>query len=144
MRVDPNDPVERSKATALGPFEPSLTQQHFAEECDINVILARVAKGAQVSHLNPRMPMYGDFTGIPVGREAFDFVRRAGDAFMSLDWQTRERFGNDPRKLLDFLENPGNRDEAVKLGLVTAPVPKADVAVEPTPPIKPPDVSTGA
>jgi phage internal scaffolding protein len=40
---------------------------------------------------------------------------------MALPAQIRSRFDNDPAKLIDFLENEQNHDEAIKLGLVNPP-----------------------
>lgn len=98
--------------------EPSLTQQHFAEECDINEILRRSAQTGQVP-VNSKVPMYGDFTLVPKSlTEAFAVIKQANDLFTSMPWQVRERFGNDPQKMVEFLNDAKNRDEAIKLGLV--------------------------
>jgi len=37
---------------------------------------------------------------------------------MALPAQLRVRFDHDPVKLLEFLENDQNRDEAIQLGLI--------------------------
>jgi hypothetical protein len=46
---------------------------------------------------------------------------------MALPANIRSRFDNDPAKLIDFMENPANREEAESLGLVnkSEPVPVA-------------------
>lgn len=104
--------------------DPSLTQQHFKEECDINVIVDRAQKTGMVTHLNPRVPRYEDCSiSVPL-HEAFAACERASALFMELPWQTRERFDNDPAKLLLFLSDPQNREEGVKLGILE---PKVDV-----------------
>lgn len=98
---------------------PSMTQQSSKDECDINVIIERAKRGADLSQLQAgKVPMYGDFTNLPSYRDALLMVNKARDMFMSLDALVRERFGNDPAKLLDFLGDDKNREEAVKLGLV--------------------------
>ena len=55
----------------------------------------------------------------------------AQEAFNGLPAAVRKRFGNDPGQMLDFLDDPQNASEAVKLGLVDAPqdsqVPQGDV-----------------
>lgn len=102
--------------------EPSLTQQHFASECDINEILRRSAISGQLP-TNERVPMYGDFTTVPKSLlEAMAMVKQANDLFATLPWQARERFSNNAEKMIEFLNDPANRDEAIKLGLVKAPV----------------------
>lgn len=101
---------------------PDLTQQSSKDECDINLIVERAKRGAAVSHLSGKAPMYGDFTSIPSYVDAMNIVNRARSAFMSMDAFVRERFGNDPELFLRFFQDPKNRDEAVRLGLIKAPV----------------------
>lgn len=110
----------------------SLTQQSAKEETDINFIVERAKRGADISHVNPREPMYGDFTVIPRDlRECLVMVKKADEAFMALDASVRKRFDNDSSLMIDFLNDPVNRAEAVKLGLVKAPVvPVVDPVVE--------------
>lgn len=99
--------------------DPSLTKQAFAEECDINEILRRAANGQDVSNsLSNRIASYGDFTDMPDFREAMNTVAEAQSMFMQLDWRVRERFNNDPGRLIEFLQDEDNRGEAEKLGLV--------------------------
>jgi phage internal scaffolding protein len=42
----------------------------------------------------------------------------AESEFAALPAQLRNKFGNDPANLVQFLDNPENRAEAEKLGLV--------------------------
>lgn len=98
----------------------TVTQQQFAEECDINTIVARfglTGKMPEVLH----MPVSGDFTGVTDFHSAMNVVRQAQQEFMELPGEMRERFGNDPGKLLAFLNDDKNRAEAERLGLVNKP-----------------------
>lgn len=99
-----------------------LTQQSGKDECDINLIVEAAKRGADLSKLTRGTPVYGDFTNLPDLRSALLIVKDAERAFFSLDAVVRKRFGNDPTLMMDFLMDPSNRDEAVKLGLVVAPV----------------------
>jgi phage internal scaffolding protein len=97
--------------------EPSLAQQHFKEECDINTILQKF----NISGLLPEQPLsprYGDFTGIGDYHTAMNRVIAAQDEFEALPAQIRARFDNDPAQLIEFLQNSDNRPEAEELGLV--------------------------
>jgi phage internal scaffolding protein len=97
--------------------EPSLAQQHFKEECDINTILQKF----NITGLLPEAPLsprYGDFTGIGDYHTALNRVIAAQDEFEALPAQIRARFGNDPAQLIEFMENSENRPEAEELGLV--------------------------
>lgn len=118
--------------------EPSMTKQSFVDECDINQIIDRARNGGSVDHLNARVPVYADVSNIPDYRSALDVVREADASFMALDAKVRERFANDPGRLLDFLKDPQNYDEGVKLGLLTPKKPVAPVS-PPNAPL-PPDL----
>ena len=118
---------------------PSLTQQHYAPECDINNIIARYrTTGMMVDPLASRRPIqYGDYTAVPDYQSAQQIVCDAQEAFDALDARTRRRFANNPADLLAFLSDEANRDEAIKLGLIISPVaeavPAGDVPVAPAP-----------
>lgn len=101
------------------PADRSLTNQADMDAADINKIMARYEKtGVLIDPLGvERKPMYGDFTEIKTYHETLSAVRRAETAFGKLSAKVRNRFDNDPQKLIDFLEDPENNREAVELGL---------------------------
>lgn len=106
-----------SNESGLACEEPTLAQQHFKEECDINTILQKF----NVTGILPEAPLsprYGDFSGIGDYHTALNRVMAAKDEFESLPAQIRARFDNDPSKLIEFLDDETNREEAEKLGLV--------------------------
>jgi len=96
----------------------SLTEQQFKSECDINNILRRYAKTGELSHVNRRRGSFQDFSEITDYQEMLHTVQRAQSAFMELDPVIRDRFRNDPAELIKFLQDPKNREEAVKLNLI--------------------------
>lgn len=110
--------------------QASITRQEYTKECDINDIMAKYAAGIAPS-LAARPPAYGDVSEIPDYQLALDTVLKAQDAFASLPSAVRDRFGNDPAALIDWLRDTGNRDEAIKLGLIDKPVEKPAEPVEP-------------
>jgi len=115
-----------SNESGLACEEPSLTQQHFKDETDINNILRQF----NITGLLPEAPLsprYGDFSGIGDYQSALNAVIAAEDEFMALPAEIRARFENDPAQLIDFLGNENNRSEAEKLGLLD--VPKAESTV---------------
>lgn len=97
--------------------DPSLAQQQFKDDVDINVLLERF-KVTGVMPQSVVLPAYGDFLGITDYRSAQDAVLRAKHAFMDLPANLRARFDNDPQRLLEFVSDDKNRDEAIRLGLV--------------------------
>ena len=125
-----------------------ITQQNEKDDADINIIVERAKKGAIPPVGRNVAPMYGDFTEVPSDlREVLVMARRAEDLFMTLDALVRRRFNNDPAEMLDFIADPKNFDEGVKLGMLKpkefVPPVKADVPENPVPPVKGPD-SSGA
>lgn len=110
-----------SNESGLHCEDATLAQQHFKDECDINNILRQF----NVTGLLPEAPLsprYGDFTGIGDYHTALNQVIAAEDEFMSLPAQLRARFENDPAQLINFLDNPENKNEAIQLGLLTQSV----------------------
>lgn len=97
--------------------EPSLAQQQFKDECDINNILHQFNVTGLFPE-NPLSPRYGDFTGIKDYQSALNAVIAAESEFDALPAQIRARFNNNPEELINFLENKENLDEAISLGLV--------------------------
>lgn len=116
--------------------EPSLTNQHFRKDADINEIMRRfgVTDGAvPPAAMDPQH--FGDFTDAVDFREALDRTRAAQQTFDALPASLRNRFGNDPVDLWRFVNDPKNWDEAVTLGLLKRePAPPSTPTTEPSAP----------
>lgn len=96
-------------------------ERHHRNECNINSIMAKYRRtGLLPARVGSGMS--GDFTAAVDYHSSLEAIRAAEAGFMSMPSQLRKRFDNDPAKLLDFLANDDNYDEAVALGLV----PKVD------------------
>lgn len=107
---------------------PSMTQQHFKDECDINNIIARYeATGLLTDPLQSsgRMYEFGDYSSVKDYQDSLNTIIEARAMFDDLPARVRERFNYDPSQLLFFLADETNRDEAVRLGLVSSPSPTA-------------------
>lgn len=99
--------------------EPGLTKQAFMPECDINNIIKKFEKTGMVNHLNEKQPFYGDVSNIASYADAINIVQEAEDLFMKMSPGIREKFNNDPEKMIAFLNDPKNIDEAIKLGMAS-------------------------
>lgn len=110
--------------------EPTLTQQQFADECDINNIMRKHGRDPVAFQALTRTGgVYADFSSIPDFQGMLHQVQNAQDAFASLPADMRARFRNDPAQLISFLQDERNRPEAETLGLVekrVAPMPSND------------------
>lgn len=109
--------------------DESLTQQHFKDDADINVILTRFGITGKLPD-NIKAPTFGDFTGPESLMEALEIMREAEDAFMEMPGHVRQRFNNDPIEFMEFVDNNGNREEAIKLGLIFPPEPNKEATQE--------------
>lgn len=103
--------------------EPSKTQQHFKEECDINTIVERFGLTGELPS-DVKVPLEGDFTDVVNDyQSALNMVKAADEAFMKFPAAVRARFENNPQLLQEFVANKDNLEEARKLGIaVPAPV----------------------
>lgn len=97
--------------------DKTLTQQHFAEEVDINTIVRRFNLTGQLPEA-VAMPTYADFEEIFDFQTAMNTIRAAQEAFMAMPHPIRTRFHNDPAEFVAFCSDPENRPEAAKMGLV--------------------------
>jgi phage internal scaffolding protein len=106
-----------SVETGLVCEDPSLAQQSFRDECDINNILERFNVTGQLP-VNPLQPQFGDFSGVTDYQTALNAVLDAQESFDALPARVRERFANDPAAFVDFCLDTANRDEMKALGLI--------------------------
>ncbi len=107
-----------SVETGLLCADPSLAQQQFKDECDINVILERFNVTGQLP-VSPLQPQFGDFSGITDYQTALNAVLDAQESFDALPARVRERFANDPAAFVDFCLDEANKDEMKALGLLS-------------------------
>jgi len=97
--------------------DKSRTIQSQSAETDINNIVKMFGLTGELPP--PRTPpQYGDFTGITTYHEAMNAVAQAHEAFDALPAKIRNRFDNDPEKLINFVSDNDNYDEAQRMGLV--------------------------
>ncbi|QCQ84702.1 internal scaffolding protein [Blackfly microvirus SF02] len=132
-----HDPYETAVA------DDGMTRQEFADECDINVLMAQYERTGVLSHINMGTPQYLDVSDVPDLREALAAVDAAQVAFMTLPASVRREFDNDPVKFVEFAQDPANLPRMREWGLAAPErVPDAPVRVEVvSPPATTPDPS---
>jgi len=132
-------PGEKVKYKTYFPPEEGGAKQEFGKEADINTIVNRALK-AGINPLDSRaVGVFADVSKIGDLAEAMRNVQEAEEAFAALPPELRGRFDNDPVRLVNFVSDDRNYDEAVKLGLVpekVAPV-APPVVAPPAPPVVP-------
>lgn len=123
-----------SNETALFCDDETLTHQEFKEECDINTIIDRFGIGENPIEAQKWVTNV-DISDAPDNyMDVMNQLNAARDQFMSLPAKVRSTFDNDPSRFVDFVSDPANIDEMVRLGLASerpAPVPSdADRIIE--------------
>jgi len=111
---DSNDPRGRSR-----------THQSFAKDADINNIMGKYQRtGILVDPSIPRtrFPQFGDFSDVIGYSEVVERIQKAQTSFDLLPSDIREKFDYSVQKAIDFISDPVNYDESVKLGLLPANV----------------------
>lgn len=103
---------------------PSMTQQQFKDEADINYIVSMYDSSGVMPTFHgdgqPAQPVFGDFASLPDNaQEMYNRMIEAKNNFDSLPLEVRKRFNYDPSAFLDFVDNPENLDELVAMGLAT-------------------------
>lgn len=108
-------------------------KQSFADDCDINKILAKYKTTGVIDHVTNN----GQYVDCPTGldfHDAQNLIIAAQQTFDELPAHVRKEFGNNPAQFLSFVENPENVERMRELGLTDPP----EVVPEPiTPPHHP-------
>jgi len=140
---DPEGNIREGDRAILRCEDESLTVQSFAQDADLNVLAKRFGiNGIPMHPVDPSH--YRDTSEDPQLRDILDAQRDAQHHFNALPAKLRKRFHNSPKELWNFLQDPENADEAVRLGILSRdPEPEA-IPKEPkaAPPETPPQKET--
>lgn len=103
------------------PKSVSRTQQHFKDEANINSIMTKYGKSGLLTDPTKtptKMPQFGDYSEVADFQTMQNKVIEVNNYFQSLPADIRKMFDNDPQKLQEWISNPENEKEALKLGLL--------------------------
>lgn len=125
-------PYDASPKTSITFPAKTMAKQAFKDECDINTIMSKYQKTGVIEHVKNVQGSYGDFTSVQDYQLSLNQVIAAQDAFDQLPARVRERFANDPSRLMAFLADEKNLDEAERLGLIER-APEPPQAPNPSP-----------
>nr|AVQ10167.1 minor capsid protein [Gokushovirinae environmental samples] len=117
-----------TKRVATVPVGETRCQRQFKDQCNVNKIIEKFKRTGSVTHVrNAHDGVYMDLTELPSLQEAQEVIIAATKAFEAVPASIRQRFGHDPQQFINFLEDPNNNEEAIKLGLkVPKSTPKPD------------------
>ena len=100
--------------------DDGITEQHHSDECNVNTILATYMKTGVIPPIDPNA-QYGDLS-------EFDYqsmqnqIANANSLFEQLPDNVKHKFGNEPYRFLNFVQDEKNYDELVEMGLANNPV----------------------
>lgn len=123
-----HDPVDLDCEAA----DDGMTRQEFADECDINVLMATYERNGSLNHFNRMEPAYFDASAVPDLATAIQMAEAANAAFMTLPASARREFDNDPVRFVEFASDPANLSRMREWGLAAPETPKD------SPPVPPP------
>lgn len=113
---------------------PGKTKQEFKDEVDVNSIMAKYRRTGLISHVRANPGTYADLTGLASYHESLNKVAQAQELFLALPATIRGKFENDPAKMVAFMEDESNHDEARKLGMLPPkPAPAREPVKDPAP-----------
>lgn len=143
-------PERRRVQQPTTPQRESRVQQHHKDNTDLNLLMAKHTKPGGPGQMgmplnsgpiNPhRIPQYMELPS----ESYHDMLNKVTDVqnwFRTFHPRLRGRFRNDPYQLLRFIDDPNNRPEAIRLGLVLPTAEEAQAlreAGKPVPKQQPP------
>lgn len=128
FRVQNPDGTFRIKVQSVNPKGlQTMTNQQFKDDADPNNLMKKYS----MNQLPNVQGLYMDNTNLPDLPTALATLNHANETFMALPAKVRERFANDPQKMIEFLSDKENEAEGLKLGLLR----KKEVPVDPNKPL---------
>lgn len=112
--------------------EPTMTQQQFKDECDINQILQKFVETGFLDTIGPGV--FADISDTLDYQSSLNFIKQADEMFAALPSGIRERFHNNPAEYMDFVHDPSNLAEGQELGIFvkdTSIIQKTDTQTPP-------------
>jgi len=126
---------QKSTRVQVDPGGETRTHQSDADACDINKVMKRWRKQGfhtQPPHLNPRTPVYGDFSSGMDFLAASEAVLRAKEKFDALPARLRRACNNDPAQLQEFIDDEENAELLRDMGILPLTA-SGEARAEPSP-----------
>lgn len=149
MQIKREDKRNPSKHAISFEGVPSMTKQSFRDGTKVDRILKKyAAQGISPDNVGLFQRSVANME-FGVADTTYDYqtqlnkINEVKEYFAALPSRIREKFRNDPARMLRFMSDPANMDECVKLGLFRGPEKekKADPAPA-APPAAPPGAAS--
>ncbi len=102
--------MPRAKQLAVVPqpvYNDGRTKQAYADECDINKIMARFAVTNTITHLNKHEGQYADFSDFDFHKQT-NMLTRGREIFDDLPAEVRREFAQSPAAFFAYVNDPKN------------------------------------
>lgn len=99
---------------------PSTVQQSDKDASDINLIIKRYCECGVCPTCSAKEPISEELAMLS-GEDFNSMMQKmaqVNNQFNELPSDVRKKFGNNPANMLEFIQDPNNRKEAEKLGLI--------------------------
>jgi len=102
-------------------YDDGRTKQSFADETNIEKIMARADRAGTISHLQKFEGVYADFSDFDFFEQT-QMLTKGREIFDELPAEIRTEFQQSPAKFFDFVNHPDNKgDLRKKLPALAAP-----------------------
>jgi hypothetical protein len=98
-------------------FQREMTEQNHAKECDLNWILRKYQKTGVIDHVRKHQGRYDDVS-VTDFTDAMHTVSEAQNMYNELPSFIQMATGGSVEKFLELVQNPDNKDELARLGLL--------------------------
>ena len=138
-KKEKTESISREKRIRKSFQKPSLTQQEFAENADINIMLKKlVVSKDPIAMARLAQPNFNgvdtlDLSEIGDYKESLDRVLEVQNNFNNLPADWRKKFGQDPVQFLQYIADPDNREVLENAGLMHPAEPSSPPPPEPVP-----------
>lgn len=109
--------LKQRKYALRFPATEGRTEQAHASEANINQIMARARRGELLDFANKHQPQYGECDPLTF-LDAQIIIAHGNSMFEDLPATLRSRFHYDHAEFLEFIQDPENEAEAIKLKLI--------------------------
>lgn len=112
--------TNRPTRSPARPMLDGLAIQSAKDECDINKIISKYQKTGLVQHVAIHGPTYGDYDALDF-QTAMETIASGTEMFQELPSSVRKRFGNDPARFMEFINDPDTKLEDLERYGLTRP-----------------------
>jgi len=98
--------------------QPTKTDISQQKKCDVKQIMLRYRKTGILDHVTNVQAIYGDFSTAQDFQAVMQKVANAHSAFEQLPAKIRDHFKNDPKNLIEALEDKKRTAELTELGII--------------------------